>query len=76
MSENKKRKPVSKTKIKGSVSLQDLSATSEEVSGSVAHINELSQDLTSRIAEAGERIHEVRTMANHLARLVEQFREG
>ncbi|MHC1790188.1 methyl-accepting chemotaxis protein [Solidesulfovibrio sp.] len=55
---------------------EQQSATSEEVAGSVAHINELSQDLTGRIAEAGERIHEVRTMANHLARLVEQFREG
>ena len=55
---------------------EQQSATSEEVAGSVAHINELSQDLTSRITEAGERIHEVRSMANHLARLVEQFREG
>ncbi|KHK03855.1 methyl-accepting chemotaxis protein [Desulfovibrio sp. TomC] len=54
---------------------EEQSATSEEVSGSVAHINELSKDLTGRIAEAGERIHEVRTMANHLAKLVEQFRE-
>ncbi|EKO37428.1 MAG: methyl-accepting chemotaxis protein, partial [Solidesulfovibrio magneticus str. Maddingley MBC34] len=55
---------------------EQQSATSEEVSSSVAHINELSQDLTSRIAEAGERIREVRSMANHLAKLVEQFREG
>ncbi|MFP5259953.1 MAG: methyl-accepting chemotaxis protein [Acidobacteriota bacterium] len=55
---------------------EQQSATSEEVSSSVTHINELSQDLTSRIAEAGDRIHEVRTMANHLAKLVEQFREG
>ena len=55
---------------------EQQSATSEEVSTSVTHINELSQDLTSRIAEAGDRIREVRSMANHLAKLVEQFREG
>jgi methyl-accepting chemotaxis protein len=54
---------------------EQQSATSEEVNGSVNHINALSQDLARQIADANTRIGEVRSMAHHLAELVEQFRE-
>ncbi len=54
---------------------EQQSATSEEVNGSVNHINALSQDIARQIADANTRIGEVRSMAHHLAELVEQFRE-
>ncbi len=54
---------------------EQQSATSEEVNLSVSHINELSQDLSRQIQEANHRIGEVRSMAQNLATLVEQFRE-
>ncbi|WP_300162129.1 methyl-accepting chemotaxis protein [Solidesulfovibrio sp.] len=54
---------------------EQQSATSEEVNGSITHINALSQDIARQIADANTRIGEVRSMAHHLAELVEQFRE-
>jgi len=54
---------------------QQQSSASEEVNGSISHINELSRDLAGQIADANQRIGEVRSMAHHLTRLVEQFRQ-
>ncbi|EFL49777.1 methyl-accepting chemotaxis sensory transducer with Pas/Pac sensor [Solidesulfovibrio fructosivorans JJ]] len=54
---------------------EQQSATSEEVNGSVSHINELSKDIARQIGDANTRIGEVRSMAHHLAELVEQFRQ-
>ncbi|MFU2210462.1 methyl-accepting chemotaxis protein [Solidesulfovibrio sp. C21] len=54
---------------------EQQSATSEEVNGSVSHINELSKDIARQIADANTRIGDVRSMAHHLAELVEQFRQ-
>ncbi len=54
---------------------EQQSATSEEVNGSVSHINELSQAISRQITDANARIGEVRSLAHHLAELVEQFRE-
>jgi methyl-accepting chemotaxis protein len=54
---------------------EQQSATSEEVNSSVSHINELSKDIARQIADANDRIGQVRSMAHHLAELVEQFRE-
>jgi methyl-accepting chemotaxis protein len=54
---------------------EQQSATSEEVNGSVSHINALSKDLSRQIADANGRIGDVRSMAHHLAELVQQFRQ-
>jgi methyl-accepting chemotaxis protein len=54
---------------------EQQSATSEEVNGSVNHINELSKNLSRQISDANTRIGDVRSMAHQLATLVEQFKE-
>jgi len=53
--------------------VEQQSSTSETINGNVAHINTLSQDISSRIQEARLRIEAVSGLSGHLSKLAERF---
>jgi len=53
---------------------EEQSATSDQINGSVNHINELSQEILTGIRESNEGIREVDEMSQTLSRLVEKFK--
>ena len=54
---------------------EQQSSTSEEINLNVNGINELSQGISQRIAQANDAIQEVAAMAGKLSGLVEKFKE-